>query len=275
MFGSKLIRRASLVRASAAGIALAFLLLALSGAAVASQVEDAGNTQTAPAVHGLPLDHFKCYQTDAAPPVPPAVVLLQDQFDGPNNFQQVTVGPALRFCNPVTKFHAGAVAPISYPDGHLKLYRIGSPVFPSPPTYHVVVENQFGLQRLRVYGPAEVLAVPTAKNATVIPRLLDHFKCYRARGVSVSALVDLEDQFHLEKDVKVMRPFGFCNPTVKIHPAGTVTPILHPDEHLVCYTITQQPFTATVLTLNQFGQETLPLRDADVLCVPSKKLKWK
>jgi hypothetical protein len=72
--------------------------------------------------------------------------------------------------------------------------------------------------------------------------------------------------------VKVGYPFIFCNPTVKIH-GTSVTPITNADDHLVCYKITRKPFTTSVLTRNQFGEENLVLRPADLLCVPSKKLK--
>jgi hypothetical protein len=223
------------------------------------------------------IDHFKCYITTDQPIDVP--VRLQDQFDkaiDPAFFEDVLVRRAVRFCNPVekTRLDNGQVTPIINPNNHLKLYRMFVDDLDLAPTRRVTIQNQFGKKTIRTFGQ-EVLAVPTQKLAPIFhppPQNLDHFKCYRAYGAAVNKLVRLRDQFHVEDNVKVGYPFGFCNPTVKIHGTST-TPITNEEDHLVCYKITRQTFTTTVLTRNQFGEENLVVRAADLLCVPSKKVK--
>lgn len=215
------------------------------------------------ASHGLELDHFKCYisrdLTSANEPV-----MLRDQF-GPAQARVLTV---LRFCNPVEKTtQDGTVTPIKDPNAHLAIYRISpQPLVPRT----VIVSNQFGdAQRLEV-AQAAALAVPTKKDDHDFPRNLDHFLCYRARGQRIDEPVRLRDQFLLDR-ARVLDPIALCNPVEKTHD-GVVTPIQHPDEHLVCYTIrTQTPVARAVRADNQFGLETLNLGSADILCVPSKK----
>ena len=223
------------------------------------------------------LDHFKCYIT-TNPPID-AQVVLEDQFDRQMKTREnVLVRRVVRFCNPVEKVRLDTVppdvTPIIHPENHLKLYRIFTDDLDLAPTRKVLIQNQFGKKTIRTFHQ-EVLAVPTQKLAPSPhppPQDLDHFKCYRAYGAAINKFVTLRDQFHIEENVKVGYPFGFCNPTVKIH-GGVTTPITNPDDHLVCYKITRKPFTGPVVGLNQFGQENLTVREADLLCVPSKKLR--
>ena len=211
------------------------------------------------------LDHFKCYYTTNQPPN--VRVGLKDQFD--TALQDTLVWYAVRFCNPVEKTRRnGVVTLIQDPLAHLKMYLIAHQAL--APTRIVTYSNQFGQRRLKTYQP-EVLAVPTGKNGAPQSPDLDHFKCYRATGLKINAAVVLRDQFHTET-VKVLDPFGFCNPSEKVHGTLPKVDIKHPQDHLVCYKITQVPFATTVTTNNQFGSEILNVRDADLLCVPSKKL---
>ena len=224
------------------------------------------------------LDHFRCYVTQG-PPID-EVVGLRDQFDtAAEGGEDVRVTYPVRLCNPVEKKRLDKVTPILNPDAHLKMYLI-SPSLPATgatsqpaPGRMVYVRNQFGIQRLRL-GQAEVLAVPTQKFPHNPPQGLDHFKCYRASGRNIAQVVSLNDQFLQSPDVKVLEPFGFCNPVEKLH-KGQVTPILNPKGHLVCYTITRERFTTQVDTLNQFGSESLLVREPNLLCVPSSKLRFR
>jgi len=222
------------------------------------------------AIHGLPLDHFKCYLTTGRPAND--AVVLRDQFDAAAGIvEDAKVRRPVRFCNPVEKTDAaGVVTPISDPNAHLKLYLIDTQPAPSRT---VIVSNQFGPNQALTVSNPEVLAVPTRKLPfpPPAPNALDHFKCYRAEGASINTAVQLKDQFHTESDVRVAQPFGFCNPVEKTH-AGVVTPINHPLDHLVCYVIAGTPFTTVVRVQNQFGRERLKLSTADLLCVPSQKL---
>ena len=222
------------------------------------------------------LDHFKCYFIPEQNPVIQEALTLQDQFDIPNQvFPRVRDIRPVRLCNPVVKIHRNRATPITNPNAHLMLFQIDpQPIVPRD----VVVRNQFGRHTLAVRDP-RVLAVPTAKTLaaqqppTQIPTGLDHFKCYSASGKRVGAPVTLRDQFHTET-VRVLDPIAFCNPTRKIH--NTVpTGVQNAAGHLTCYTMTPFPFAgASVNVLNQFGSGPIRVLQADILCVPSQKLKW-
>jgi hypothetical protein len=232
-----------------------------------------GLCTTAQAQLVFKLDHFKCYITTDAPVNEP--VVLQDQFDrtiGADYRENVVVWRPVRFCNPVEKRRldtSGHFSPITNKESHLEMYRMFADDPDFAPTRRVVVENQFGKKTIRTFGQ-EVLAVPTTKNDEPPHHDLDHFKCYRAYGSNINRLVVLRDQFGVQDNVKVVSPFAFCNPTVKVH-KGVTTPITNEDDHLVCYTMTKKTFSANVRTSNQFGIGGLTVRDADLLCVPSKK----
>jgi len=228
------------------------------------------NFVTPPAV---PLDHFKFYQVVGGPYVDVVLPKVGDQFY--TGVQEVEVGSLRYFGNPVAKTHEGEVTEIGHPDHHLALYEI----FPPTVQYWVVeVDNQFGTQELTVYGPA-MLAVPTLKEGHDALLGLDHFLLYKvAEGQDLQVTVDLEDQWHRESDVEVYRPVYFANPAGKIPPNIDWNPsdpltIQNPDEHLVFYQITGEPYQGNVVIQNQFHQqETLSVSNAELLAVPSEKL---
>ena len=216
------------------------------------------------------LDHFKAYKI-AGTIVPLNLqVKLRDQFDSATGPPETrTVLNPFRFANPVDKERNNIHTPITNPGSHLKLYTLNPPA--GSILRKVVVFNQFGQSTLTVRA-SSLLAVPTGKNAGAFHDL-DHFKCYDCGGPEVDIVVNLTDQFHTENNVLVVQPRYFCNPVAKTVSTGT-TPILHPVDHLIFYTINPQPaFNTTVNTNNQFGTETnLPLQEADLLGVPSLKL---
>jgi len=246
-----------------AALVLFSLVMGLSGLFVDDTVAHAQDKVA------LGLDHFKCYFTRGQ--LINASVFLKDQFDAAAGIaEDADVLLAVRFCNPVEKTHHGKVTPILNPNAHLKLYLIATSE--EPTTRTVVVSNQFRPhQKLTVFD-AEVLGVPTQKLPLPPPTKLDHFKCYRATGESLHTTVDLKDQFHREEQVPVLEPFGFCNPVEKLHSGVPTVPIQNRQAHLVCYKIATLPFIQTVFAVNQFGRETLVVRRADLLCVPSLKL---
>jgi hypothetical protein len=209
----------------------------------------------------VPLDHFMCYPVSG--PNVNTPVQLEDQFDKMHGIiENVTVTRPNYFCNPTMKIFEGVVTNIVDRTAHLKWYRI---VTTKVPEHKIVVRNQFGANQTLSVGQPRWLAVPTQKDTLPRPEDLDHFKCYPAKGPSISKPVTLEDQFERDKDFTVLRPVRFCNPVVKRH--GTVVVnIRHPEAHLVCYDVARQ-FRAT----NQFGVENLLVRKMDV-CVPSQKL---
>ena len=246
----------------------------LAGLALALSVSLLLSSQAFAQAGVPPLDHFRCYHTLGTPlsptgaPLP--VVTLRDQFDpATSGGEFARVMDAVRLCNPTEKRYLDKITPISDPNNHLTMYRI---ITAQPSiTRMVVVRNQFGLQRLRV-GQAEVLAVPTQKLPHTLPEGLDHFKCYRATGRNINKVVGLNDQFLPSPQVRVLEPFGFCNPVGKKH-NDVETPILNPKAHLVCYTTSREPFATGVGIINQFGQQGLSVYEADLLCVPSNKLR--
>lgn len=223
------------------------------------------------ASNSAPLDHFRCY--DAAGLDSGAEVTLKDQFDEALGVvEQQQVLEAFRFCNPVEKRHGRGLTPIQDETAHLTWYGLSQ--FGPPPPASVVVVNQFGRQRLTL-GNLFALAVPTQKEALAFPANLDHFKCYRADGRPGGGAVVLADQFGSSR-VVVREPFVFCNPVEKTH-ADTVTPVRHPEEHLVCYgTATAgRPEPAPerpVPVANQFNTGILTVHSALELCVPSEKV---
>ena len=117
--------------------------------------------------------------------------------------------------------------------------------------------------------------MPSGKNTEGEADNLDHFKCYRAYGPRLrNRVVRLKDQFQ-EGTATVLRAALFCNPVQKQHGA-VITPIENRDAHLVCYQTTPAALTAprVVRSRNQFGNKDLVAGIANLLCVPSQKLRF-
>jgi phosphoribosylformylglycinamidine (FGAM) synthase PurS component len=102
---------------------------------------------------------------------------------------------------------------------------------------------------------------------------LDHFKCYDVKGEKAKRIkVDLEDQFGMERRVKVsLEPKMLCNPVIKWH-NDEEFPVLNPEQHLVCYKIKPMKPDLRVIVSNQFGEkQELSVGKSKYLCLPSKK----
>ncbi len=219
-----------------------------------------------------PLSHFKCYDTKGGKRID-SLVTLSDQF-GENS---PTVLETRHFCNPVkkTRFDGPAspeVTPIEDNDHHLTFYNLD----PNEVIQRrrVSIDNQFGKdQRFEITAPS-FLAVPTRKLAPLLhpePQGLDHFKCYKAIGDTVQALMDLEDQFGEKHQVQLGIPLSLCNPATKLHDSVTY-PAENKDMHLMCYGIEiQLDLVHDVRIINQFGRDGFKATQASMLCVPSKK----
>lgn len=244
------------------------------------------------------VDHFKCYPPErpvhAGDPFSP-VVTLQDQFSTAN----VAVQELYRVCNPVEKilspFPVVSLPDISggtvihHPDLHLTFYNIDTLSSVPPPGYHSVsLDNQFGLQTMKV-GPAKWLAVPTTEylfpscvNCRFFlppppdPLLLNHFECYPVLKpvTPPSATVTLIDEWHTEGALDVGAPVIFCNPVDKVH-HGTDYPVVDYINHLVCYQVPEGPGGHPTGIVNQFNSTPLSVTfKAPLLCVPSRKLAF-
>jgi subtilisin family serine protease len=182
------------------------------------------------------LDHFKCYEVKGEGFKPRPVVVLSDQF----HEERVALGKPDVLCNPVDKRHGDVHEDIDDPSAHLTCYRIrdaGEGDSAKFSSREVEVENQFGSQTLELKRP-RTLCGPSSKSVLgqdpgPPPEVLDHFKCYKAKGKRLSPrpTVVLTDQFGTD-EATVGKPVLFCTPVNK-NDEG----IQQPDRHLVCYKI--------------------------------------
>lgn len=112
-------------------------------------------------------------------------------------------------------------------------------------------------------------AVPAQAQDILAQEVADHYKCYEivSSDVFEPFPVQLRDQFGIT-EAEVVRALYVCNPVDKNNEG-----ILHPEVHQVCYEIRDplQP-TRNLLVSNQFGELTVKVQDARLLCVPSKKI---
>lgn len=106
-------------------------------------------------------------------------------------------------------------------------------------------------------------------------QVLSHFKCYSILGGhNPPQIVDLQDQFHFEKDVRVNRAKLLCTPVFKtnVRPPGPGDP--PGADHLKCYSVRQPELVPPPIVnlFNQFGAETnVQVIQPKFLCVPSVK----
>jgi uncharacterized repeat protein (TIGR02543 family) len=223
------------------------------------------------------LDHFRGYWVDPAGGITDTPVLLEDQFHEGEPIS-ATVMYEWFFCNPVEKWlDEGHGSPIWHPDDHLFIYGID---YAAPEYYLVDVKNQFGDdQLLTVFGPV-ALAVPTQKEGHEPPADLDHYLLYTVvSGPEVFKPVYLVDQFIDGQEATVTVPLFLANPVEKTH-EDVVTPINHPNAHLVFYGLDiDGTFSTDWITVdNQFGEQEIvayyPGEGPTILGVPSQKLWW-
>ncbi len=217
-----------------------------------------------------PLDHFKCYNVWNATPVMEFVDVM-DQF---GEYLSVMVLEAEWFCNPVDKNGEG----MTNPDNHLTVYNISTGMIPG--WWNVTVDNQFGLQKLTVYGPV-ALAAPTWKlypNSHGHPMYLDHYLLYAVwSGSPVNVVVSLDDEFpDMATAVNVTYPRYFANPVIYKFHGGDETAAWDPEAHLVFYDISPNfEWLPWVEVYNQFEYGVLNLTPLEqLLAVPSDKWSY-
>ena len=107
-----------------------------------------------------------------------------------------------------------------------------------------------------------------------IPPEDNHFKCYDVAGPPASVAVTLDDQF-VNEFVIVSEPRYLCNPVAKTVDAQTF-PILHPADHLLCYSISPISHAFAPNAIDQFepiepGYFHQIIRN-EMICVPSTKV---
>lgn len=116
---------------------------------------------------------------------------------------------------------------------------------------------------------------PINPTPPISPNDLDHYKCYFVQSPVENTAALLQDQFDLGSTPQVtekvadVRLIRFCNPVQKTL-NGSTTRILRPADHLALYLIDPQQTTPRkVVISNQFGDQVLALRNAEILAVPS------
>lgn len=238
-----------------------------------------------------PLDHFKCYSAKSL--AQGSTVDLMDEFGLEENVFG-TRKPWLKpnmLCNPVMKLHDGKEFPIRHPKEHLVCYKLKGRGMANK---KIMISNQFGEEQRYVVYRQRALCVPSSKflvqsdgqideelqsDCSLDPLKcpLDHFKCYTLRNFADNLTpsprinVSLTDQFGEEEIKAVVRPRMLCNPATKWHDDKEF-PVLHPDEHLMCYMLKKTKIAdKTVIVANQFGEkQRLYVGASNYLCLPSK-----
>jgi hypothetical protein len=244
-------------------------VLAAAAVTVAAVLTPSGSGRNAQVV--FQPDHYTCYQVDQVGPTTKVAVLLQTQFD-PARVSALTVR-TLTLCAPTSK-NGGQIFDAA---DHLDCRQIAVPgAFTAR---NVLVTNQFGSIVLRVFAPwslcAPALKIFTGRFPPPPPVRPDHFECYVARfeGIFPERNVTITNQFEQAQVVRVRKPVQLCAPVEKTL-GNQITPILHPDVHLVCYELMPRlapvgPFR--VFTNPQFGIHQLVVKQRDTLCLPSTK----
>ncbi len=212
----------------------------------------------------LKLDYFKIY--DVADQRVEYRVALRGQFDEEPVDAELLV--LTGFANPVSKNRE----PIHNRNAHLTWYWFYQPK--PEPTRTVVVENQFGGQKILV-GQARALLAPAQKRQrdSQFPADLDHYRLYwvlEAERLDIE--VPLEDQFGSEETI-VIDPVAFGVPVEKEY-RRSVSPVHNKEAHLVIYRTITRPQQQAKSVRDQFGLRYLTFRRSVGLAVPSVKLKW-
>ena len=225
-----------------------------------------------------PLDHFTCYTAGpsrgSAKFAPRSGVSLTDEFGSAT----VDVKKPRYLCAPTSKLGEDPSAP-THPQ-HLEGYPLGRPgKFPTHE--NVVVLDQLDPSGLHVdlRKPTLLLvpsrAVPGGPPPTASGLTIDHFQCYPASVTPHTAKFVARDGITLEDElgaltVDVQKPKLLCAPVNKNGEDPTAA--THPS-HLACYQVKQAgtKFTKStgVAVANQFGAETLDVKQPSLLCVPA------
>jgi hypothetical protein len=104
---------------------------------------------------------------------------------------------------------------------------------------------------------------------------LDHFLCYAATGpnFAVPTNVGLQNLLNPTRiSPTFVRVSALCNPAIKrvISPSATANfKVVHPNAHLVCWSIVYGNKPQSVVLANQFGKATMVAGSPTKFCVPS------
>ncbi len=214
----------------------------------------------------LKLDYFQVY--DISNQRVRYSVTLKGQFDKEPKKSELVVLDW--FANNVSKNGE----PIFDRNAHLTCYYLYQPL--AEPARVVVVENQFGMQEIRI-GHIHALLTPAEKieKGSEFPDKLDHYKIYRVLdGKPVGKVVKLKDQFGAS-EAQVTYPYAFAVPAKKEH-AGKVFSIYNEKAHLTIYKISPREIIKKVTVRDQFSRRyrSIEVLRSILLAVPSIKVKW-
>ena len=124
-----------------------------------------------------------------------------------------------------------------------------------------------------------VLFLSMSLSISDMPKEFNHFKAYRVVKADFEPkVVLLKDQWDGKPiKVKVIKPFLFCNPVVKVH-EKMKAPIYNEGCHLTCCYIDPKGVASSpksIEIMNQLGKHRLHPQQYFVLCVPTDKLGFK
>lgn len=228
-----------------------------------------------------PTEHFMSYKTKdvkGSEKFDKFTVTLSDNFN-PN--RELTVEKTYRLFNPIDKNDEGLDDTVSHMMGYKIKEPKGEPK--SEKIKGIMVSNQFGDVTLDVKKP-KLLLVPSAKDHFAVPEVLDpvlinHFTCYDVKETKHTPKFEKRDatvydpNFDSTVVYEVKKPKMLCIPTEKTHD-GITSPILSPEENLLCYDTKKDKGESkfekvNVFTNNQFGADEHKIYKVEDLCVPS------
>lgn len=140
--------------------------------------------------------------------------------------------------------------------------------------------NRRGAGRLSVLRRVATLTVVAAMSsgcAALAPPKPDlpHFRCYVVTGPPPGQTVKLSDQFFGQDPPAwqgQVRDYRYlCAPVEKTIVEGRPLPVRGPLDHLVCYLVTGPSPGKGAVVDNQLDGRWVPIRNGELLCVPSTK----
>jgi hypothetical protein len=212
-------------------------------------------------------DHFQCYEVKPAQFTQVNVTQV-DRFGS----QPETVRYPHRLCAPANKNGEGIHDPVQHLVGYETVRT------PFTKVKGMVIVNQFGSTTIDLTR-RDILMVPSSKSVTqtppppLVPPLIDHFQCYRAKRTAGTARfpktpVTVGDQFENISE-SLLKPYRLCVPTNKNNedPSAPTHQVLQ-----LCYKAKSATKFGTVgvKVNNQFGDDDdITLIHRRELCVPS------
>jgi hypothetical protein len=216
------------------------------------------------------LDHFKAYNITIIEAKKPPGVTVKDQFM--YNAEQLDPKKIKYLILPVNKKvdeerYKGEL-PIPKSQNHLSWYRVKG----DNSRVEFEFRNQFTNFKFTkmVVKKLRALLVPTEKikKYSKFPENLDHYLCYqRVEGERTTKQVILSDQFQQNVKTTAIGPEYFCNPCSK-----NGKEIKNSEDHLAVYVLGKGKSAEESVSIdNQFGKQSIVVKDQIFLLVPSKK----